>query len=121
MPRLWLPVVDEHTRECQALLVGRSPMAADVVVTPARVVGERGPGIPDERRRLKFVAGAVKGSLAETAVAPGGRKRLDSSPRPELLDVTGSPAFPRPRRPYHDMRRLGGVCAAGAGPGLQNR
>ena len=33
-----LPVVDEHTRECLALVMGRSLTAADVVETLARIV-----------------------------------------------------------------------------------
>jgi len=37
-----LPVVDEYTRECLALVVGRSLTAADVVETLAGIIGERG-------------------------------------------------------------------------------
>ena len=40
--------------------------------------------------------------------------------RPERPKIFGSLAFPRFRGPYNVLDRLGGVCTAGAGPGLQN-
>jgi len=65
-----LPVVDESTRECLAMVVGRSLTAADVVKTLARVVGER--GVPADLRSdngPEFIAAAVRGWLAKEGVA----------------------------------------------------
>ena len=65
-----LPVVDEYTRECLALVVGRSLTAADVVETLAKVVGERGvPAYLRSDNGPEFVAAAVKGWLAKEGVA----------------------------------------------------
>ena len=65
-----LPVVDEYTRECQAMVVGRSLTAADVVRTLARVVGERGvPAYLRSDNGPEFIAAAVKGWLAKVGVA----------------------------------------------------
>src|SRR5262249_40368906 len=41
------------------------------------------------------------------------------APRPERPRIVKSPSFPRFRGPYNGLDRLGGVCTAGAGPGLQ--
>jgi putative transposase len=65
-----LPVVDEYTRECLALVVGRSLTAADVVRTLAKVVGERGaPAYLRSDNGPEFVAAAVRGWLAKAGVA----------------------------------------------------
>lgn len=64
------PVVDEYTRECLAMVAGRSLTAADVVKTLARIVGER--GSPSHMRGdngPEFIAAAVKKWLAEAGVA----------------------------------------------------
>jgi putative transposase len=59
-----LPVVDEYTRECLALVVGRSLTAADVVKTLAMVVTERGrPAYLRSDNGPEFVAAAVRGWL----------------------------------------------------------
>ena len=64
-----LPVVDEHTRECLALVVGRSLTAADVVRTLARLVGERGvPAYLRSDNGPEFIAAAVKGWPAKEGV-----------------------------------------------------
>ena len=99
-----LPVVDEYTRECLALVVGRSLTAADVVETLARIVGERGvPAYLRGDNGPEFIAAAVKGWLAEAGVAtssiePGSpwenaySESFDSRLRDELLnrEVFGS-------------------------------
>lgn len=65
-----LPVVDEYTRECLALVVGRSLTAADVVKTLAKVVGERGvPAYLRSDNGPEFIASAVRGWLAKAGVA----------------------------------------------------
>ena len=65
-----LPVVDEYTRECLALVVGRSLTAADVVRTLARIVGERGvPAYLRSDNGPEFIAAAVRGWLAKAGVA----------------------------------------------------
>ncbi len=65
-----LPVVDEYTRECLAMVVGRSLTAADVVRTLARLVAERGgPAYLRSDNGPEFIAAAVKGWLAKMGVA----------------------------------------------------
>ena len=93
-----LPVVGESTRECLALVVGRSLTAADVVRTLAKVVGERGvPAYPRSDNGPDFVAAAVRGWLAKAGVAalsiePGSpweyaySESFNSRLRDELLD-----------------------------------
>ena len=93
-----LPVVDEYTRECLALVVGRALTAADVVRTLAKVVGERGaPAYLRSDNGPEFVAAAVRGWLAKAGVAaldiePGSpwenaySESFDSRLRDELLD-----------------------------------
>ncbi len=46
------------------------------------------------------------------SVRPGG---------PAAPGPARSPSFPRFRGPYNGLDRFGGVCTAGAGPGLQNQ
>jgi len=93
-----LPVVDEYTRECLALVVGRSLTAADVVGTLARLAGERGvPAYPRSDDGPAFVAAAVKGwpakaGVATLYIAPGSpwedaySESFNSRLRDELLD-----------------------------------
>jgi putative transposase len=93
-----LPVVDEYTRECLALVVGRSLTAADVVETLAKIVGERGvPAYLRSDNGPEFVAEAVKGWLAKEGVVtlyiePGSpwenaySESFNSRLRDELLD-----------------------------------
>ena len=65
-----LPVVDEYTRECLAMVVGRSLTAADVVKTLARLVAERGgPAHLRSDNGPEFIAAAVKDWLASAGVA----------------------------------------------------
>ena len=99
-----LPVVDEYTRECLAMVVGRSLTAADVVRTLAGSVAERGgPAYLRSDNGPEFIAAAVKGWLAKMGVAtlyiePGSpwenaySESFDSRLRDELLnrEVFGS-------------------------------
>lgn len=64
-----LPVVDEYTRECLALVVGRSLTAADVVRTLAGLVAERGrPAYLRSDNGPEFIAAAVRRWLAGAGV-----------------------------------------------------
>ncbi len=60
-----LPVVDEHTRECLVMLVGRRLRARDVIAALARAAREQ--GMPEHVRSdngPEFIAEEVKGWLA---------------------------------------------------------
>jgi transposase InsO family protein len=93
-----LPVVDEYTRECLAMVVGRSLTAADVVRTLAGLVAERGrPTYLRSDNGPEFIAAAVKGWLTNAGVAtlyiePGSpwenaySESFNSRLRDELLD-----------------------------------
>ena len=93
-----LPVVDEYTRECPAMVVGRSLRAAEVVKTQARLVAERGgPAYLRSDNGPEFIAAAVKGWPASAGVAtlyiePGSPREnaysepFDSRLRDELLN-----------------------------------
>jgi transposase InsO family protein len=64
-----LPVVDEFTRECLALVVGRNLKAADVVAALARLFAERGcPAYLRSDNGPEFVAQVVKNWLAVSGV-----------------------------------------------------
>jgi putative transposase len=64
-----LPVVDEYTRECLALVVGRRLTAADVVAVLARLFRERGaPAFLRSDNGPEFIAAAVRGWLAASGV-----------------------------------------------------
>jgi putative transposase len=64
-----LPVVDEYTRECLALVVARRLTARDVVAVLARLFRERGvPGHLRSDNGPEFIAAAVKGWLAVSGV-----------------------------------------------------
>ena len=64
-----LPVVDGYTRECLAMVVGRSLTAADVVRTLAGLVAERGgPAYLRSDNGPEFIATAVKRWLARMGV-----------------------------------------------------
>jgi transposase InsO family protein len=73
----WMPVIDEHTRECLALEVDRSITSTDVIDVLDGLIGER--GAPDFIRSdngPEFVANAVQSHLADLDVetrfiAPG--------------------------------------------------
>ena len=59
-----LTVLDEHTRECLALVVGRSLTSRHVVATLDRLIGERGaPGFVRSDNGGEFVAHRVAGYL----------------------------------------------------------
>ena len=81
-----LPVVDVYTRECLAMVVGRSLTAADVVETLAGIVGKRGvPVYPRSDNGPEFIAAAVKG------VAGGGG-------RGDVIHRAGQPVGERVQR-----------------------
>lgn len=66
----WLPILDEHTRECLSLEVASSMTSQDVIATLERLVGER--GAPEYLRSdngPEFIADAVKTWIAENGFA----------------------------------------------------
>lgn len=68
-PLKWLSVVDEFTRECLALVVGRGLTAQRVTEVLGRLFAERGvPGHIRSDNGPEFVAQAVRRWLAERAV-----------------------------------------------------
>lgn len=93
-----LPVVDEFTRECVVMLVGRRLTARDVIGALARAAGER--GMPEHLRSdngPEFIAAAVRRWLARRGTAtlyiePGSpwenafSESFNSRPRDELLN-----------------------------------
>ena len=133
-PRKVLPVVDEYTRECLALVVGRSRTAADVVRTLAALVADRGrPAYLRSDNGPEFVAAAVRGwrataGVATPSIGPGSpwenaySESFNSRLRDGLLDreVFGSLAeaeviLAEHRRAYHHdrpHRSLGYVAPA---------
>src|SRR5262249_29574135 len=67
----WLTLVDEYTRECLALHVGRAVNGADVRRVLARVVGRR--GAPTRLRSdngSEFIGVAVRQALPEQGAVP---------------------------------------------------
>ncbi len=65
----WLPVLDEHSRECLALEVGYSMTAQDVVATLQRLVAQRGaPTYIRSDNGPEFVSTAVKDWLQEAGI-----------------------------------------------------
>jgi putative transposase len=93
-----LPIVDEFTRECVVMLVGRSLAARDVVKALAKAAQQR--GMPEHLRSdngPEFIADAVKQWLAQEGTAtlyiePGSpwenaySESFNSRLRDELLD-----------------------------------
>ena len=68
-PLKWLSLVDEYTRECLALEVGRSMAAADVVAVVARVMVARGaPGHIRSDNGPEFIAAGLRAHLARAGV-----------------------------------------------------
>jgi transposase InsO family protein len=73
----WMPVIDEHTRECLALEVDRSITSTDVIDVLHRLIRERGvPAFIRSDNGPEFVAEAVRRHLADLDVetrfiAPG--------------------------------------------------
>jgi putative transposase len=66
----WLSIVDEHTRECLALKVGRSITSEDVIDTLAELFAMR--GVPRSVRSdngPEFIALAIQGWFEKTGVA----------------------------------------------------
>ncbi len=65
-PLKWLPILDEHTRECLALEVEYSITARDVIDVLQRLVEERGaPEFIRSDNGPEFIAQAVKAWIAE--------------------------------------------------------
>ena len=65
-----LPIVDEFTRECLAILVARTITADDVLRVLTWLVAVRGaPGYLRSDNGPEFIAGAVKGWLAAAGIA----------------------------------------------------
>jgi transposase InsO family protein len=72
----WLPVLDEFTRECLSLEVGRSMTSGDVIDTLDELVVRR--GVPEFIRSdngPEFVANAVKDWIAEKGSKPSSSNR----------------------------------------------
>jgi transposase InsO family protein len=73
----WMPVLDEHTRECLALEVERSITSSDVIGVLDRLIAERGaPAFIRSDNGPEFIADAVRTHLADLDVdtrfiAPG--------------------------------------------------
>ena len=73
----WMPVIDEHTRECLALEVSRSMTSTDIIDVLNRPVEERGaPSFIRSDNGPEFVADAVRSPLSDLDVetrfiAPG--------------------------------------------------
>jgi putative transposase len=69
-PLKWLSVVDEYTRECLALEVGRGLTAGRVIGVLERLFADRGlPGHVRSDNGPEFIAAAVRRWLAERAVS----------------------------------------------------
>ena len=69
-PLKWLSIVDEYTRECLALEVGRGLTADRVAGVLERLFAARGlPGHVRSDNGPEFIAAAVRGWLGERAVA----------------------------------------------------
>lgn len=65
----WMPVIDEHTRECLALEVDRSITSADLLVILDQLIAERGaPAFIRSDNGPEFVAGAVRRHLGSLNV-----------------------------------------------------
>lgn len=93
-----LPILDEFTRECLVMLVGRSLKAADVIRALAKAASER--GMPEYLRSdngPEFIADAVRGWLKERGtetlyIEPGSpwqnpySESFNSRLRDEMLD-----------------------------------
>jgi len=73
----WMPIIDEHTRECLALEVDRSITSTDVIDVLDRLIAERGaPAFIRSDNGPEFVANAVRSHLSDLDVetrfiAPG--------------------------------------------------
>jgi len=73
----WMPVLDEHTRECLALVVDRSITSTDVIDVLDHLIGERGaPAFIRSDNGPEFVAEGVRSHLSDLDVetrfiAPG--------------------------------------------------
>jgi putative transposase len=66
----WLSIVDEHTRECLALKVGRSITSEDVIDTLAELFAMRGvPRCVRSDNGPEFIALAIQGWFEKTGVA----------------------------------------------------
>ncbi len=95
----WLSIVDEYTRECLALEVGRSMTARDVVDVLMELVATR--GVPENIRSdngPEFIAQAIRGWLGRSGIGtlyiePGSRwengyaESFHARLRDELLDL----------------------------------
>lgn len=73
----WMPVIDEHTRECLALEVNRSITSTDIIDVLDRLIEQRGaPAFIRSDNGPEFIADAVRNHLSELDVktrfiAPG--------------------------------------------------
>jgi len=73
----WMPVIDEHTRECLALEVGRSITSTDIIDVLDRLIGERGaPAFIRSDNGPEFIAESVRRHLSDLGIetrfiAPG--------------------------------------------------
>jgi putative transposase len=97
-PPKWLSVVDEYTRECLALEVGRSMTAAAAVAVPGRLAAERGaPGHIRSDNGPEFIARAIRrwlerAGVSALSIAPGApwengfAESLHGKLRDELLE-----------------------------------
>src|SRR6185295_12068637 len=65
----WLSIVDEYTRECLALEVGRTMTANDVIDVMIELVHTRGvPGHIRSDNGPEFIAGAIRSWLGRSGI-----------------------------------------------------
>ena len=94
----WLSIVDEHTRECLALKVGRSITSEDVIDTLAELFAMR--GVPQHIRSdngPEFIAQAIRRWLGQVGVEtlyiaagqPVGERLCGELPQPAARRVLG--------------------------------
>ena len=115
-----LPVVDEYTRECLVMLVGRSLTARDVIGALAQAARER--GMPEHLRSdngPEFIATAVRRWLAGGGDADAVH-RAGQPVGERVQRVVQQPAAGRAAQRRAVQQREGGGGAVGAAsPGLQ--
>ena len=113
----WLTLVDEHTRECLALHVGRSVSGADVRRVLGRLVGRRGaPGRIRSDNGSEFICEALTSWLPQKGTEPiavalgnpwenGFSESFNSRFRDEFLEIEEFESVPDAREKGAWFRR----------------